>query len=204
MNLINLIETDETKNCPKPECGKPEYLTRRSAGRTLSICPNGHSWDRIELAAQRQKHERATKEEGIFSSEYDFLRQQTIIKEPARPRNDGVFRSPYTEFVDPLKQRRERDEAYEAYRQRLTKTPSIRMSRETFLRMPVVYPPPPPTANPQMFGLPIVFDETIEPGLIAWTVECNPRSPYEWEKFERYIIQKMAVGLSLDPADLES
>ena len=45
----------EENTCPKPECGRPESTHRWSAGKKLSICGNGHSWDQAEVNAQREK-----------------------------------------------------------------------------------------------------------------------------------------------------
>jgi hypothetical protein len=45
----------EPNNCPKPDCGRPESTHRWSAGKRLSICGNGHSWDPKETAEQRAK-----------------------------------------------------------------------------------------------------------------------------------------------------
>ena len=47
----------EPNNCPKQECGLPESTHRSSAGKRLSICGNGHSWDQDEAAAQKRKAE---------------------------------------------------------------------------------------------------------------------------------------------------
>lgn len=49
----------EENNCPKPDCGRPESSRRNSAGKQLSICGNGHSWDAVEVAEQRAKAKRA-------------------------------------------------------------------------------------------------------------------------------------------------
>lgn len=46
---------EDQNNCPKPDCGRPESTHRYSAGKRLSICGNGHSWDAQEVAAQRAK-----------------------------------------------------------------------------------------------------------------------------------------------------
>lgn len=43
----------EDNNCPKPNCGRPESTHRYAAGKKLSICGNGHSWDQAEIAARR-------------------------------------------------------------------------------------------------------------------------------------------------------
>jgi hypothetical protein len=57
----------EDNNCPKPNCGRPESTHRYSAGKKLSICGNGHSWDAGEVAAQRAKaREAEARENGIF------------------------------------------------------------------------------------------------------------------------------------------
>jgi len=205
MHLINLIETGDEKNCPKPGCGKPEYVTRRSAGRTLSICPNGHSWDPIEVVAQRQKHERATKEESIFSSNYDFLRQQTIIKEPARPRNDGVFRSPYPTFVDPLKEDESLKSQYRRHQRELREleglppaTPTIKMSRETLRGMEATgYFGPRQSPSERLLGVPIVLDETIPPGLFVWSVGVEFENPFE--RFLKAMTNEVAKGFGLSP-----
>ena len=53
----------EENNCPKPDCGRPESNHRYSAGKRLSICGNGHSWDAAELAAQRAKAREAQAQE---------------------------------------------------------------------------------------------------------------------------------------------
>lgn len=54
---------DQPNNCPKPDCGRPESTHRYSAGKKLSICGNGHSWDQVEVAAQRRKAEAAKADE---------------------------------------------------------------------------------------------------------------------------------------------
>lgn len=209
MHLINLIETaDDGKNCPKTECGKREYLTRRSAGRTLSICPNGHSWDAIELAAQRQKSQRAKKEESIFSESYDFLRNQTIIPEPARQRQPGerpgeVFRSPHPTFVDPLKDeadsysRRQLEQQYE----RMRRFPTIKLSSETLKAMQDTgYFSPRETKPDRLLGIPIVLDETIPPGLYVWSVGIEFENPFE--RFLKAMTKSVAEGFGLNPAVL--
>jgi hypothetical protein len=57
---------EEPNNCPKPNCGRPESTHRWSAGKKLSICGNGHSWDQAEVAAQRAKTREASREEIKF------------------------------------------------------------------------------------------------------------------------------------------
>lgn len=221
METLRVIVPDDGKNCPKPECGKREYLTRQHAGQTLSICPNGHSWDPIEVKAQQENQRRATDQE----RNYDFLRDSPITITPDKPavrdrlldriqrdvlRNvrDGIFEEPARRSGDALADRRYRDQViYPTFPTGVdplketaeTKTAeSIRMSRETYLRMPLYYVNT--DDRKRLFGLPIVFDETLAPGVAVWTVEySNPRSPYEWESFDRYLIKQIAVGLGLEP-----
>jgi hypothetical protein len=54
---------EEDNNCPKPDCGRPEQTHRFKSGRRLSICGSGHSWDGIEVAAQRRKARDAQEQE---------------------------------------------------------------------------------------------------------------------------------------------
>ena len=54
---------EEPNNCPKPNCGRPESTHRYSAGKKPSICGNGHSWDAVEIAAQRAKAREAEAQE---------------------------------------------------------------------------------------------------------------------------------------------
>ena len=56
---------EEPNNCPKPNCGRPESTHRYSAGKKLSICGNGHSWDQVEIAAQRAKARDAQESEFV-------------------------------------------------------------------------------------------------------------------------------------------
>lgn len=56
---------EEPNNCPKPDCGRPESTHRWSAGKKLSICGNGHSWDQAEVAAQREKARAADMRESV-------------------------------------------------------------------------------------------------------------------------------------------
>ena len=51
---------EEPNNCPKPECGRPESTHRWSAGKRLSICGNGHSWNQVEEMKKKQKADEAT------------------------------------------------------------------------------------------------------------------------------------------------
>jgi len=53
----------EPNNCPKPDCGRPESTHRYSAGKKLSICGNGHSWDPVEVGAQKAKAREALAQE---------------------------------------------------------------------------------------------------------------------------------------------
>lgn len=67
----------EQTNCPKPDCGRPESTHRYSAGKRISICGNGHSWDPVELAEQRAKAKAAEHEEAgdrVKRIERDILR----------------------------------------------------------------------------------------------------------------------------------
>lgn len=70
--------TEDPNNCPKPDCGRPESTHRYSAGKKLSICGNGHSWDAQEVAAQRAKVKEADSQEvGIdFESIYREQRKR--------------------------------------------------------------------------------------------------------------------------------
>jgi hypothetical protein len=63
----------EENNCPKPDCGRPESTHRYSAGKKLSICGNGHSWDQAEIAAQRAKGRDADTQE-VTSAPSERLR----------------------------------------------------------------------------------------------------------------------------------
>jgi hypothetical protein len=56
-------KTVNEDQCPKPECGRPKSTSRRAAGRELSICGNGHSWDPIEIREKNRKAEEANREE---------------------------------------------------------------------------------------------------------------------------------------------
>lgn len=134
MHTLKVITPNDGKNCPQPGCEKREYLTRRHAGRDLSICPNGHSWDAVEVAAQQAKARQANEQEE--TSNYDFLRDSPITLTPAKPatrdrlldriqenvirhareslepdRRDepGIFRTPYPTFVDPLREATEQE-----------------------------------------------------------------------------------------------
>lgn len=53
----------EENNCPKPDCGRPESTHRYSAGKKLSICGNGHTWDQQAIAEQRAKAKEAEYQE---------------------------------------------------------------------------------------------------------------------------------------------
>lgn len=212
MEPIKLDELPDGKNCPKPGCGKREYLTRRSAGRDLSICPNGHSWDAVEVLAQQRKTQQANQEEttGI----YDFLRDVKIIPEPARPRNEDsrragdIFRSPYTTFVDPLREtpdeRRRRQEYDELRRGKFTKTPTIKMSRETLTAMQAMqdtgYFSARETKPDRLLGIPIVLDETIPPGLYVWSVGIEFENPFE--RFLKAMTKSVAEGFGVSPFPL--
>ena len=81
----------EDNNCPKPECGRPESTHRIKAGKRLSICGNGHSWDAVEVAAQRRKAEEAKASEHYVRIGVDTER---VTRELER------FRSPFP-FIDP-------------------------------------------------------------------------------------------------------
>jgi hypothetical protein len=54
----------EENTCPKPNCGRPESTSRHHAGKRLSICGNGHSWDQVEIQLQREKAREAKEREG--------------------------------------------------------------------------------------------------------------------------------------------
>jgi hypothetical protein len=54
---------EEPNNCPKPDCGRPESTHRYSAGKRLSICGNGHSWDAQGVADQKRKAKEAEYQE---------------------------------------------------------------------------------------------------------------------------------------------
>jgi hypothetical protein len=64
----------EENTCPKPNCGRPESTSRHHAGKRLSICGNGHSWDAEALKEQRAKAKEAECQEikfepGVLSHE---------------------------------------------------------------------------------------------------------------------------------------
>jgi hypothetical protein len=88
---------EEDNNCPKPNCGRPESTHRYSAGKKLSICANGHSWNQAEIAAQRVKAREAKGEEIKFVG-IDFAEVEKRYKSggpifyPASGRNP--FRDP--------------------------------------------------------------------------------------------------------------
>lgn len=65
----------EENNCPKPTCGKPESTHRWSAGKRLSICGNGHSWNQEEMSEQRAKAE-AQRQEAKFEARYKEIMKQ--------------------------------------------------------------------------------------------------------------------------------
>jgi hypothetical protein len=54
---------EDQNNCPNPGCGRPESTHRWSAGKKLSICGNGHSWDAQAIADQRAKAKAAERQE---------------------------------------------------------------------------------------------------------------------------------------------
>jgi hypothetical protein len=56
---------EDTNICPKPDCGRPESTHRYSAGKRLSICGNGHSWDQEAISAQRAKAREAEAQESL-------------------------------------------------------------------------------------------------------------------------------------------
>lgn len=64
---------EEANNCPKPDCGRPESTHRYAAGKKLSICGNGHTWDQAAIAAQRAKAREADTEELTFKP-HDHIR----------------------------------------------------------------------------------------------------------------------------------
>jgi hypothetical protein len=72
---------EEPNNCPKPNCGRPESTHRYSAGKKLSICGNGHSWDAAEIAAQRAKAREAQSEELKKDYERIEVRPYRYLKE---------------------------------------------------------------------------------------------------------------------------
>lgn len=61
IDLKNAV-ADEDK-CPKPSCGRPESAHRFSAGKRLSICGNGHSWNKEEIREHNRKAREAAEEE---------------------------------------------------------------------------------------------------------------------------------------------
>lgn len=63
----------EENICPKPNCGKPESTHRWSAGKRLSICDKGHSWDAKELAEKRANTKAAEKSE---AATFDSLKKE--------------------------------------------------------------------------------------------------------------------------------
>ena len=67
----------EPNNCPKQECGRPETASRQHAGKRLSICGNGHSWNPVEVAAQRSKAKAAEVSE---HAKRDLDRQRKAVQ----------------------------------------------------------------------------------------------------------------------------
>lgn len=84
----------EDNNCPKPNCGRPESTHRYSAGKKLSICGNGHSWDQAEIAAQRAKAREAETQE--LPSVFDSAVTIDAIRERYRKLYPDV---PYSSFT---------------------------------------------------------------------------------------------------------
>ena len=66
----------EDNICPKPTCGKPESTHRWKAGKRLSICGNGHSWNQEEVAAQKAKAEAAQQQESKIETHYREIMKQ--------------------------------------------------------------------------------------------------------------------------------
>jgi hypothetical protein len=79
----------EPNNCPKPDCGRPESTHRFSAGKRLSICGNGHSWDAAEVAAQRAKAKEADTQELTLG--YRPPSPETIERMKRRIMNDFPY-----------------------------------------------------------------------------------------------------------------
>lgn len=101
---ISMAQQDEEITCPKPACTSPkESVTRRHAGRTISICGNGHSFDKDEIRQQRSKAEAANRQENFSLSEglkgidfSDILERQmrdSFVPKPFQQHEERVFRS---------------------------------------------------------------------------------------------------------------
>ena len=81
---------EEPNNCPKPDCGRPESTHRYSAGKKLSICGNGHSWDQAEIQAQRAKAREAEARE--FGQVFDAGVGIDVLREHYRLRGGPIIR----------------------------------------------------------------------------------------------------------------
>lgn len=81
----------EDNNCPKPACGQPESTHRYSAGKRLSICGNGHSWDAKEIADQRAKAKEAEGGEFKFIVDGPAARPEYMERVKRRILNDFPY-----------------------------------------------------------------------------------------------------------------
>jgi hypothetical protein len=79
----------EDNNCPKPDCGRPESTHRWSAGKKLSICGNGHSWDQQAITEQRAKARDA--EDREIKIEYRSPSPEDIKRMKHRVMNDFPY-----------------------------------------------------------------------------------------------------------------
>lgn len=88
----------EENNCPKPDCGRPESTSRQHAGKRLSICGNGHSWDAQAVAEQRAKAKAAERREYDIKIEYaapspeEIERMKRRILDPFMPGGPNPFK----------------------------------------------------------------------------------------------------------------
>lgn len=81
----------EPNNCPKPDCGRPESTHRFSAGKRLSICGNGHSWDAQAIAEQRAKTKAAERQEVKINVGIDVGKAFKRIEREFRRSTGGPF-----------------------------------------------------------------------------------------------------------------
>lgn len=83
---------EDQNNCPKPNCGRPESTHRWSAGKKLSICGNGHSWNAQEVAAQRAKAKEAEYQEVRYEP---FAISETEIRKRFERMYGGPVKDPF-------------------------------------------------------------------------------------------------------------
>ena len=86
---------NEDNNCPRENCKRPESTHRWAAGKKLSICGNGHSWDPEQIRAERAKAQDANKREYQAPKFDEFL----LFKPSDRIRFPEFPAFPY---VDPV------------------------------------------------------------------------------------------------------